>query len=351
MLRLFLLFKWDIVSAMLVKCVSDLLQFANPLLLKQLIKFTEDVSSPLWFGVFLSICMFVASELSSLLLNHYYYLMYRVGTRVQTCLTAAVYKKTLRLSNSARREKTVGEIVNLMAIDIDRFQQITPQTQQYWSTPMQIGLALFLLWQQIGVSVVSGLLVMLLLLPINFVITMRIRKYQINQMKIKDERTKMVNEVLNGIKVIKLYAWEPPMEQVITKLRNKELALIKKAAFLRTLSDMLNCASPFLVALSTFTTFIFIDPANVLTPEIAFVSLTLFNQLRTPMSTVAELISQTVQVIVSNRRLQSFLTADELDDYVEKKPLDESKFGCFCIGLICWVFQVTTTWSTFKMHQ
>ena len=68
-----------------------------------------------------------------------------------------------------------------------------------------------------------------------------------HQMRVKDERTKMVNEVLNGIKVIKLYAWEPPMEKVIGNLRKKELRLIRKAAFLRTLSDMLNCASPFLV--------------------------------------------------------------------------------------------------------
>lgn len=70
---------------------------------------------------------------------------------------------------------------------------------------------------------------------------------QVNQMKLKDERTKMVNEVLNGIKVIKLYAWEPPMEAVINDLRNRELSLIRKAAFLRTFSDMLNSASPFLV--------------------------------------------------------------------------------------------------------
>ena len=57
----------------------------------------------------------------------------------------------------------------------------------------------------------------------------------------------MVNEVLAGMKVIKLYAWEPPMEKVIESLRNKELVLIRKAAFLRTFSDMLNTASPFLV--------------------------------------------------------------------------------------------------------
>jgi hypothetical protein len=66
-------------------------------------------------------------------------------------------------------------------------------------------------------------------------------------MGLKDERIKMVNEVLNGIKVIKLYAWEIPMEEVVTKLRDREIGYIKKGAFLRSLSDMLNSASPFLV--------------------------------------------------------------------------------------------------------
>ncbi|KAK5966774.1 ABC transmembrane type-1 domain-containing protein, partial [Trichostrongylus colubriformis] len=292
---LFILFKWDIVSAMFSKALSDILQFCNPLLLRSLIRFTEDSRRPLWEGIFIAITMLITSELSSLMQSHYYYLMCRVGTRIQTCLTAAIYRKTLRLSSTVRRSKTVGEIVNLMAIDIDRFQQISPQTMQYWSNPLQIGLALFFLWHQVGVSVLSGVAVMVLLLPLNFFITMLIRKHQVQQMHYKDERTKMVNEILNGIKVIKLYAWEPPMEQVITDLREKELACIRKAAFLRTLSDMFNSASPFLVALSTFATFIIVDESNVLTPEIAFVSLTLFNQLRTPMSQVAELITQTVQ--------------------------------------------------------
>ena len=139
--RLFLLFKWDILSAMAMKLLADLLSFANPILLKSLIKFIEKPKNPLWHGIGLAIGMFLASELSSLMLNNYYYLMYRVGTRIQTVLTAAVYKKTMALSNVARREKTVGEIVNLMAIDVDRFQGMAPASHQYWSTPLMVSSA------------------------------------------------------------------------------------------------------------------------------------------------------------------------------------------------------------------
>ncbi|CAL2047892.1 unnamed protein product [Caenorhabditis brenneri] len=99
---LFLMFKWDILAEMFVKLLSDVLLFCNPLLLKCLIRFTEHLDQPLWQAILLAF-----TEMSSILLSHYFYLMYRVGTRVQACLTAAVYRKTLRLSNSARREKNV----------------------------------------------------------------------------------------------------------------------------------------------------------------------------------------------------------------------------------------------------
>lgn len=49
----------------------------------------------MWRGVGLAILMFIASELSSLMLNHYYYLMFRLGTRVQSVLTSTVYKKVI----------------------------------------------------------------------------------------------------------------------------------------------------------------------------------------------------------------------------------------------------------------
>ncbi|ETN70561.1 hypothetical protein NECAME_14677, partial [Necator americanus] len=145
--------------------------------------------------------MFVASELRSFVLNAYFYIMMRMGVKLQTALTAALYKKTLKLSNSARRVKTVGEIVNLMAIDVERFQMITPQIQQFWSCPFQITLALTYLFITLGYSAAPGVIIMVIFLPTNIIGSIIVKKWQVEQMKLKDERTKMVNEVLNGIKV------------------------------------------------------------------------------------------------------------------------------------------------------
>uniref|UniRef100_F1KS39 Multidrug resistance-associated protein 1 n=1 Tax=Ascaris suum TaxID=6253 RepID=F1KS39_ASCSU len=320
------MFRYEILTATAVKLMSDVLQFSSPFLLNELIGFVSDANSPLWLGIVYALAMFACSELRSFLINYYFFLMFRAGIKIQTTLTAAVYKKTLKLSNAARRSKTVGEIVNLMAIDVERFQLITPQIQQFWSCPFQITLALIYLFYTLGASATCGVVVMLLFLPFNIFSSIIVKRWQMEQMKLKDERAKMCNEILNGIKVIKLYAWEPPMEETVERIRARELALVRKAGFVRAVVDAFNTASPFIVALLTFMTYTLSSPSHILTPQIAFVSLTLFNQLRSPMTMIAFLIQQTVQAVVANKRLKEFFVADELDPLtIDRSPASEDE--------------------------
>ncbi|KAJ1363017.1 hypothetical protein KIN20_022766 [Parelaphostrongylus tenuis] len=321
---LFVMFRWEILTATVLKVTSDLLQFANPFLLHQLIGFVSDPKAPLWVGLSYAVLMFVASEVRSFVLNFYFYIMFRMGVKFQTALTAAVYKKTLMLSSSARRDKTVGEIVNLMAIDVERFQMITPQIQQFWSCPFQITLALIFLFFTLGYSAAPGIVIMIIFLPSNIITSIIVKKWQVEQMKLKDERTKMVNELLNGIKVVKLYAWEIPMEEHINEIRRKELILLKKINLTRSIIDCFNTSSPFLVALFSFGTFVLSSRTHELTPQIAFVSLTLFNQLRSPMAMIAMLIQLLVQVLVANKRLKEYLIARELDPTIVQEVEDHN---------------------------
>uniref|UniRef100_A0A8L8K3K1 ABC transmembrane type-1 domain-containing protein n=1 Tax=Heligmosomoides polygyrus TaxID=6339 RepID=A0A8L8K3K1_HELPZ len=280
-----------------------------------LITFTEDPDAPLYQGLFYSGGLFISAILRSQLMNNYFTSMFRVGTKIQSTLTTVVYNKTLKLSNSARRLKTQGEIVNLMAIDVDRFRLITAQLQQYWSSPMQVIYLNMISFIKLRAPYGhEGFFIQISLIPFNIFMSLVSKRWTVQQMVLKDERIRMTNEVLSGIRVVKLYAWEPAMESVIDEIRVKEMALVKKAGVVKTLADMLNISAPFLVALATFATYTLTSPDHVLTPQIAFVSLTLFNQLRGPLMMAADLISQTVQVAVSNRRLKEFLVAEELSD-------------------------------------
>uniref|UniRef100_A0A0R3RUJ2 ABC-type glutathione-S-conjugate transporter n=1 Tax=Elaeophora elaphi TaxID=1147741 RepID=A0A0R3RUJ2_9BILA len=325
--RLFLMFRFEILSATAIKVLSDVIQLANPFFLNLLLNYILTGNHASMEGMTYVIAMFVCAELRSFLLNYYFYLMMRVGTKIQTTLIAAVYRKTLRLSNSARKTKTVGEIVNLMAIDVESLQFITPYIQQFWSSPFQIILVLIYLFFTIGASAACGVTVMVLFLPVNVITSVIVKKWQIQQMSLKDERMKMCNEILNGIKVIKLYAWEPPMEEAIERNRCKELRLIRKAGLTRGVIDTFNTSSPFFVAMLTFATYTLSNPSHILTPQIAFVSLTLFNQLRSPMAVIAYLMKQAVEAVVANKRIKSFLVADELSPLTIDRITDHSDVG------------------------
>ncbi|XP_066599372.1 multidrug resistance-associated protein 1 isoform X2 [Prorops nasuta] len=295
-----------------LKAVQDILTFVSPQILKLLISFVEG-DEPMWKGYFYTILLLLTATLQTLILSQYFQRMLLVGLRIRTALIAAIYRKALRMSNTARKESTVGEIVNLMSVDAQRFMDLTAYINMIWSAPLQIALALYFLWEILGPAVLAGVAVMIILIPVNALIANKVKTLQIRQMKSKDERVKLMNEVLNGIKVLKLYAWEPSFEQQILKIRKKEIQVLKEAAYLNAGTSFIWSCAPFLVSLVSFATYILIDDANVLNSTTAFVSLSLFNILRFPLSMLPMMIGNIVQAYVSVKRINKFMNAEDLD--------------------------------------
>lgn len=167
-----------------MKFIQDVLTFVSPQLLRLIIKFVGDSVNgaaveksptfnvtgnetvfatsefherePLWRGILYAGLLFGIASVQTLILAQYFQRMFLVGLRVRTAIVGAVYKKALCLSNVARKESTVGEIVNLMAVDAQRFMDLTAYINMLWSAPLQIALALYFLWDLLGPSVLAG---------------------------------------------------------------------------------------------------------------------------------------------------------------------------------------------------
>uniref|UniRef100_A0A3B3ZRN1 Uncharacterized protein n=1 Tax=Periophthalmus magnuspinnatus TaxID=409849 RepID=A0A3B3ZRN1_9GOBI len=302
------------------KLLQDVITFVNPQLLSMLISFTKQRGVPDWWGYALAFLMFFTAILQTLILHQHFQYCFVTGMNVRTAIIGAIYRKSLAITNAAKRSSTVGEVVNLMSVDAQRFMDLTTFLNMVWSAPLQIMLALYFLWQYLGASVLAGVAVMILLIPLNAFIAMKTRAYQVEQMRYKDERIKLMNEILNGIKVLKLYAWEKSFIEKILAIRQKELNVLRRTAFLGALSTMAWTSAPFLVALTTFAVYVTVDESHVLDAERAFVSLSLFNILRFPLNMLPQVLSSMVQASVSLKRIQSFLSHNELDpESVDKK--------------------------------
>ncbi|XP_015787127.1 canalicular multispecific organic anion transporter 2-like [Tetranychus urticae] len=301
-----------LLACFILKLFSSLLAFASPQLLDLLLTFIRS-NDPSWKGVILALGMFVAALLQSLFDSQYEFWIQTTSMRMRSALISAIYHKSLRLSGLGRRDYTSGEIVNIMAVDTQRIIDYVNIINVLWSAPVQICLSVTLLWFQLGVASIAGLIFMTALVPLNACIRGAIKNYQIKVMAEKDKRSKMVSEVLNGMKVLKLYAWEGAFEDMIMSIRQNEVGYLKKQATWQTVTNFLANFSPFSVSLVCFGTFVLIDSSNVLDANKAFVSLSLINLLRVPLIQLPMVVTYGANCIISMKRIDKYLQGDELD--------------------------------------
>ncbi|XP_037321898.2 canalicular multispecific organic anion transporter 1 [Pungitius pungitius] len=329
-------FKGVLFESAFFKLLTDLLAFVSPQLLKFMVSFTQDKSRYTWEGYMYAVLLLVVAILQSLFLQQYFQRCFVLGMKVRTAITAAVYKKALVVSNDTRKESTVGETVNLISADAQRFNDVTNFIHLLWSCPLQIVLSIVFLWFELGPSVLAGLAVMVLMGPINGLLAAKARKIQIENMKFKDKRMKIMNEILNGIKILKLYAWETSFQAQVEGIRGQELKVMRKFAYLTSVSTFIFSSAPALVSLATFAVFVGVSPDNVLTAEKAFTSISLFNILRFPLAMLPMLIAAIVQTTVSRKRLEKFLSGEDLESDIVRHDLSFNSAVTICDGSFAW---------------
>ncbi|XP_001372990.1 ATP-binding cassette sub-family C member 2 [Monodelphis domestica] len=310
---LFKTFRGIFFKSFVYKLIQDILTFLSPQLLKLMISFASDPSSYVWQGYICSVLFFVVALIQSFCLQWYFQCCFVLGMTVRTTLMASIYRKTLTISNNARKQYTIGETVNLMSVDSQRFMDVTSFLHLLWSCPFQIILSIVFLWMELGPSVLAGVGIMILLIPINALLATKSRKIQVKNMKNKDSRLKIMNEILSGVKILKYFAWEPSFIDYIQGIRKKELKNLLSFAQLQSATVFIFNMAPVLVSVITFAVYVLVDENNILDAQKAFTSITLFNILRFPLAMLPMLISSILQVSVSTERLEKYLTGDDLD--------------------------------------
>ncbi|KAF9586459.1 hypothetical protein BGW38_004536 [Lunasporangiospora selenospora] len=301
------------------KAINDILGFTQPLLLRQMLlfvmSFKTDQPQPLYRGYTLACLMFLCGISQTVVLHQYFHLCFRTGMHIRAGLVTAIYQKSLKLSNSARQTFTVGEIVNHMSIDAQRVQDLVTYLHVVWSGLFQIGIALYLLYSTMGWAIFAGVTVMILMIPLNGKLSVFMKNFQQQQMKNKDTRIKLMNEILNGIRVIKLYAWEGTFLQKVLAVRNdQELAMMKKIGYLSAVQSFTWACTPFLVSLATFTVYALVMQ-RPMTTDVVFASIALFNLLQFPLAMFPNVISSCVEAYVALSRVYNFLVSAEVDPY------------------------------------
>jgi len=306
---LFRAFGIDFVRAGLLKFVHDLLIFVGPQVLNSMIEYLGEDNRDASYGISLTVLVTMSQMGMSFCLRHYFYRCYITGLQFRTAIVISVYRKALFLSAAERQIRSMGEITNLISVDAQRLQDLTTYLHAIWYSFLQISLAIYFLWQQLGPSCLAGVVIILVMMPVTKTVAGYMGKMQKSLMEAKDSRIEANNEVLQSMKVIKLQAWEQSFQDRIERLRAKEMKRLLHYVLFNSFSIMLWTAVPLLVALATFAAFVI--SGNKLEVANALTSLALFEILRFPLFMLPNVINRLVEASISMNRVRSFLLSDE----------------------------------------
>ncbi|XP_071243638.1 ATP-binding cassette sub-family C member 4-like [Salvelinus alpinus] len=203
----------------------EVIKVIQPVFLGKLIQYFEKYDPDDMNALYEALGYAAGISLSTVALTvlqiHYYYHVLRTGMKIRVAMCHMIYKKALCLSSAAMGKTTTGQIVNLLSNDVNKFDEVTTNLHYLWIAPLQAVVVIILLWYEIGPSCLAGVAVLVFLLPLQTMFGKLFGSLRSKTAALTDNRIRTMNEVVSGIRIIKMYAWEKPFSALVNDVRRE----------------------------------------------------------------------------------------------------------------------------------
>jgi ATP-binding cassette subfamily C (CFTR/MRP) protein 1 len=290
--------------------------FGPILILNHLVRYFQGVEHLTTTGKAVLVALiFILPMTGSIFSSHSNAIFAHIGVQMRNVLITKIYRKSLKLSPSARQVSSTGQIVTMFSSDTAQIQRFLFFFNGIILALPTIGVCLYLIYQQLGPATFVGLALIVVTMPFNGVSFAILNMLRRKKVLATDIRVKLMNEVLSGIRIIKYYAWESAFAEKVTAVRNVELHYLKLFAYIIAIAfTILLQAVPVFMPIVIF--FTYVKLGNTLDAARAFTSIALFNVMQFPFVFLPMGISQYSQSLVSCKRILEFFDADELESYL-----------------------------------
>ncbi|XP_043529381.1 ATP-binding cassette sub-family C member 4-like [Frieseomelitta varia] len=312
---IFRTFLWEYTLLALIQILNELfIKLGIPILLGGLLRYfrndtTETFETALLYAA--GIC--IATAVNVVSANQSLFGAFHVGGRIRVAACSVVYRKALRLSKTALGETAPGKVVNLVANDVNRFDLVSILIHHMWSAPLSALIVAYFLYNEVGYAGLIGIAAVFFVVPIQSYTGKLSSKFRLQTAIKTDERVRLMDEIISGVQVIKMYAWEKPFCALIETARKLELQVVTKSSYIRGIYMTFNL---FTTRMALFCTLISILLfGNELSADKVFVISSYFNILAQTMSGLfVRGFAEIAECMVAVRRLQQFLVYEEFHD-------------------------------------
>jgi ABC-type multidrug transport system fused ATPase/permease subunit len=255
----------------------------------------SDKSEPIWYGYFLGITMFLCSFLFSLLTAQVGRISCSTKVKMRLCINASIYNKILRLRKIDLKDFSTGKIFNLISIDSATFVQTMDRLSNIWSAPVRLVLGAYLMYQVVGYLTFISLGAWVIFIIIMSLFARLTKKHILAKLEVTDRRVKFINEILDGIKSIKFYAWEECLIEEIEILRQEEVSILKKLERLETLFLLRALVGGWICLVTLFTSRLMLQHKSFTSEDMFFI-LSVIELITVPMRHLQMVVQEYMMV-------------------------------------------------------
>ncbi|CAI5646212.1 unnamed protein product [Oreochromis niloticus] len=238
-----------LILSALVSILAMLAAFLGPAVV--VYKILDYVSDPgETSGVGLAFALFTTELLKTSMISLQWALTLRTAIRLKGALCSLGFQKVTSLRVPG--DVSNGEILNILTNVGHTVFEAVVNGSFVMSTPVLFVAGICYAWNILGYTALIGVFIYLIFIPIEYLLAHLTNVFKTEAMVIKDRRVHTMTEILNSIKLIKMYAWEDSFEMKIAELRKLEKKLVQKIIEIQSINSSLTMGISTIATVFTF---------------------------------------------------------------------------------------------------
>ncbi|XP_039632895.1 multidrug resistance-associated protein 5-like, partial [Perca fluviatilis] len=312
--------------------VTQLAGFSGPaFVVKRLLEYTQQTQPDLGYGLLLVLGVLTTELVRSWSLALTWALNYRTGSRLRGAILSLAFSKILKLRSI--RDKTVGQLVNMCSSDGQRMFDAAAVGSLLAGGPLVAVLGVVYNLFILGPTSLLGSAVFILFYP-TMMFSSRLTAFLRRKgVAVTDRRVQKMNEILNYIKVIKMFAWVKAFAQDVRRIRGEEQRILELTGYFQSITVGV---APIVVVIASVATF----SAHMLlgydlTAAQAFTVVTVFNAMTFALKVTPFSVKSLSEAAVAVDRFKSLFLMAEVDS-VSALPSDSQVAVEMCGASLAW---------------